>query len=205
MLQIIYASAATAPMGSADLDALLAQARDCNLRSDVTGMLLYDDGSFLQVIEGPDGAVSSLYERIRHDSRHDRIRLLSTKTVAFREFGDWAMAYARPEGAEAAGEGFLDYEGEDEQLGFDTSEAAQLLNLFHEGLLRQAADVHPGQCTITIKARDPRERQRNYLLNLGRALALAAPEISIGVVTPDGTQINYNLHRDLEKGEAELF
>lgn len=207
MLQIIYASAATAPMSDEDLGALLAQSRDKNAHHDITGMLVYDNGSFLQVIEGPEDEITPLFARIQQDERHDRVRMLSTKAVTEREFGDWAMAYARPDGAAGADDGYLEYEAAHDQLGFDTSEAGHLLSLFQDGLLHQGDDAGAGLVTVTIEAgsRNASAKQRNYLLSLGRALAIAAPDMTVGVVTHDGDRINYNLHRDMEKGEAELF
>jgi hypothetical protein len=204
MLQIIYASAATAAFSEDQLDALLAQSRLNNGRLDITGMLVYDRGSFLQVIEGPEAELTPLFERIRQDPRHERIRVLSTKSIAIREFGEWCMAYARA-GGDSGEEAYMGFDAADEQFGFDATEAAHLLSLFHDGLLHQADENPNGQVSVTITARDGGTQPRNYLLSLGHALALAAPDITIGVVTRDGERINYNLHRDLEQGEAELF
>ena len=53
MIQLAYVSNASRLMSSASLSMLLRQARASNKRHDITGMLLYKDGSFLQVLEGP--------------------------------------------------------------------------------------------------------------------------------------------------------
>ncbi|RAU20053.1 hypothetical protein CU669_20470 [Paramagnetospirillum kuznetsovii] len=163
MLQIIYASATVAPMSDDELGALLAQSRDKNAHDDITGLLVYENGSFLQVIEGLEDRVSPLFDRIKLDPRHNRVRLLPTKNVAEREFGDWVMAYARPHGAADADDGYLDY-ATDDQLGFDTSEAGHLLSLFRDGLLRQGQNEMTGMVTVTFKARRANVgvRQQNW-------------------------------------------
>ena len=57
MLQLIYASAATVRFSVADLKHLLAIARANNESLGVSGMLVFQEGSFLQIIEGEDDAV----------------------------------------------------------------------------------------------------------------------------------------------------
>ena len=52
MICLIYASSATKAMSQDELKALLAKARTNNQRDNITGMLLYNDGNFLQVLEG---------------------------------------------------------------------------------------------------------------------------------------------------------
>ena len=70
VLQLGYASAATVEFSDDDLRELLAKSRSNNMAAGITGMLLYHEGSFLQVLEGPSEAVEHLYARIRRDKRH---------------------------------------------------------------------------------------------------------------------------------------
>jgi hypothetical protein len=63
--QVLYHSSATQPPGEADLRALLAQAQDHNARHQITGLLLYSAGRYVQVLEGNQTDVESLYARIR--------------------------------------------------------------------------------------------------------------------------------------------
>ena len=71
MFQLIYASAAVKPFTPQELTVLLAKARKKNSSMDISGMLLYHAGSFLQVLEGPDDAVATAaqHARPRHHSR----------------------------------------------------------------------------------------------------------------------------------------
>jgi len=70
---------------------ILAISRRNNATAGVTGLLLYDGKRFLQALEGSEAAVSTTYERIKLDTRHRGIVLLSSKVVEARSFGDWSM------------------------------------------------------------------------------------------------------------------
>jgi blue light- and temperature-responsive anti-repressor len=53
LLQVTFSSMASAPFSGASLLALLSRARQHNMILGVRGLLLYRDGRFLQVLEGP--------------------------------------------------------------------------------------------------------------------------------------------------------
>ena len=100
--QIIYSSRASGPMGAAELEQILADAREGNEARDVTGALVFADGVFVQVLEGEREVVRNLAERIRADSRHDSMKIFYQREVGERAFGDWRMAYLTPDTAELA-------------------------------------------------------------------------------------------------------
>ena len=58
--RMVYVSAATAPLDADALLALLTRARDKNQRLGITGLLLYRDGDFIQLLEGEREAVANL-------------------------------------------------------------------------------------------------------------------------------------------------
>lgn len=93
MLSVVYVSSATAPFSEAELVELLAHSREKNRRLDVTGMLLYHDGNFIQVLEGPAGAVQQLYDTIGADPRHRGVIRLLTRNIEEREFPESAMGF----------------------------------------------------------------------------------------------------------------
>ncbi|MEP7187723.1 MAG: BLUF domain-containing protein, partial [Roseiflexaceae bacterium] len=61
MYYLSYASVAVTPFTSAALQALLLTSRRNNMQLGITGMLLYKDGEFMQVLEGEQAAVQALY------------------------------------------------------------------------------------------------------------------------------------------------
>lgn len=90
LLQMTYTSSATQPMNGRELLALLERARTSNQARGITGMLLYMDGNFIQVIEGESVVVRELHHRIARDLRHHGMVALMTRTVTNRAFPDWA-------------------------------------------------------------------------------------------------------------------
>ena len=93
VFQLGYASAASRPFSDDELIELLAKARANNQRLGVTGMLLYHEGSFLQVLEGRRKTVEALYEVIAADPRHTDAMLLFRQDDDQRRFEDWTMGF----------------------------------------------------------------------------------------------------------------
>ena len=94
MLRIFYISAATRFATARELDDILAVSRERNLADQITGLLLYHDGSFAQILEGPDEAVRNCFERIKADDRHVGCRKLLEEEIEERYFNDWSMGCA---------------------------------------------------------------------------------------------------------------
>lgn len=80
-------------MNDGELSELLNVSRQNNLLKNITGMLLYGEGSFIQVLEGPSTDIESTYAVIQSDNRHKNVtRILSGKLRA-RNFPDWKMGF----------------------------------------------------------------------------------------------------------------
>ena len=101
MHQLVYVSAASWAMSNDDLNGILDASRRNNGRDGVTGMLLYIDGGFLQVLEGPKAAVERIFAHIRRDSRHNALRVLIEQETDERQFGGWSMGFERLEPGQA--------------------------------------------------------------------------------------------------------
>jgi DNA gyrase inhibitor GyrI len=81
-----------------ELGALFSEARSNNKKQQITGALLTSGDCFVQVLEGEETAVRSLFSRIETDPRHDSVSLLETQPVDGRVFSRWAMAKVSEEG-----------------------------------------------------------------------------------------------------------
>ncbi len=92
ILTVIYHSAAIPGLSSFDVDEILTASRVRNRQNAVTGMLLLENGRFLQALEGPEVEVRALMARIAEDPRHEHVRVLVEEFQAARRFPDWAMA-----------------------------------------------------------------------------------------------------------------
>ena len=94
LIHIVYSSASEVEFTSAELLELLRIAREKNAKAAVTGILLYYNRSFFQVLEGPEAAVKSIYEKISKDSRHAKMLKIIEEPVENRAFQSWTMGYA---------------------------------------------------------------------------------------------------------------
>lgn len=97
---ILYWSRAVQPMTDGALLELLSVARAANAKAGLTGMLLYKDGCFLQLLEGYMKELDQVFERIEADSRHTSLTVLRTEygprqftgwTMGFRNLTDWRL------------------------------------------------------------------------------------------------------------------
>jgi hypothetical protein len=90
MHRLSYHSHALAT-GPAALDALYAESVAFNAKADITGVLLFLDGGFAQILEGDQAAITRLYDRITRDPRHDHVTLDYVITTEGRLFPYWSM------------------------------------------------------------------------------------------------------------------
>ncbi|WP_426061239.1 BLUF domain-containing protein [Hymenobacter sp. B1770] len=92
--QLLYRSHATTAPTPADLQHLLDQARAHNAGAQLTGLLVYRDGRYVQLLEGPQHEVRALYACILRDPRHTRVVTLSEGLEPARLFPSWRMGLA---------------------------------------------------------------------------------------------------------------
>jgi len=64
-----------------------------NTKTGVTGLLLYHDGNFMQLLEGDTSQVMATFDRIKKDPRHTGCITLVNEPVSERLFSDWSMAF----------------------------------------------------------------------------------------------------------------
>ncbi len=73
------------------LRAILSVSRKNNEAADVTGYLIFDGDSFIQVLEGPRAALEATMARISVDDRHRDVSVLGTQPAEDRMFREWKM------------------------------------------------------------------------------------------------------------------
>jgi FAD-dependent sensor of blue light len=93
LYSLVYTSKAVRDYDHNDLLSLLLNSRTRNERLDITGLLLYADGRFVQVLEGEEETVLSLFNDIINDSRHFNVRTLTENNIDKRMFPSWTMGY----------------------------------------------------------------------------------------------------------------
>jgi len=93
MMRLIYMSSAVKLFSPEELENMLEGHRQKNLKAGITGLLLYKDGNFLQVLEGETAVVDDLFAKIQRDPRHRQIKMFFRESVPAREFPNWSMAF----------------------------------------------------------------------------------------------------------------
>ena len=93
MYYIIYLSAGVNWFTQAELEALLAISNTQNRLNNITGLLLYADGNFIQLLEGDEATVKAVYKKISSDQRHKGVTHIASGNLAARNFPDWAMGF----------------------------------------------------------------------------------------------------------------
>jgi hypothetical protein len=94
MKNTIYLSTALNLLNDEQLIDILNSSRENNLIRNVTGVLLYSDGTFIQVLEGDNGDVDAIFSKIEADRRHKNIFTLSNASINERNLPDWSMGFS---------------------------------------------------------------------------------------------------------------
>jgi hypothetical protein len=136
---VAYASAASIPFSGQALGDLLLAARSKNSRLGLTGMLIFHQDSFFQVLEGPSATIDGLYERICADERHTKIVKLIQEPIEKRSFSGWTMGLGQPDRDElGAIPGLNDFFRQGSCLWeLEPGRARTLLNAFRDGRWRR--------------------------------------------------------------------
>lgn len=137
MFRIVYVSSAIEEFSKADLLELLELARRKNASADITGMLLYKAGNFMQVLEGEKASVEALYQKIARDARHDGCFLLLEEEADSRMFEDWSMGFRDLDDAALSAlpgySPFMNLPLTDASFVKRPSDCMQLLSMFRRG------------------------------------------------------------------------
>lgn len=139
LIHCVYASAATSDFQAAELTQLLQVARENNAKLGLTGMLLYAEGSFFQVLEGPVDVVEALYAKIELDPRHEQVTMVIKEPIPKRQFDAWTMGFYKISRKELAGlAGVNDFFGRNGTLfTVNAGRANKLLVAFRDGQWRK--------------------------------------------------------------------
>jgi hypothetical protein len=132
MLQMLYVSGASHPMTHADIEDILEVSRRNNERDGITGMLLWADGVFIQILEGEPDKVQALAAQIRGDARHRNFMVVLEQHADRRMFSDWSMGYKQIDAGNAAD--------------------AQLFQISREALAKRMSDHDGGLFLDTVLA-----------------------------------------------------
>jgi hypothetical protein len=94
LIQLIYSSVPTIPIGTREMIDILEPSQQRNRGDGITGLLAFSGQAFLQLLEGDEAKVSAAFRRIAGDPRHRDVHVLGRLPVAARAFADWDMGFA---------------------------------------------------------------------------------------------------------------
>lgn len=94
MKNIVYVSTAVKLMHENQLLDILHSSRLHNAALHISGVLLYSEGTFIQVLEGKDSVIDALYSRIKADQRHKNVVKLIDEPISEKSFSQWLMGFA---------------------------------------------------------------------------------------------------------------
>lgn len=72
---------------------ILSVSQQNNQAAGITGALIFNNGFFGQILEGPKTAVEETFERIQNDDRHHDVSLLDAKPIDTLSFESWSMGF----------------------------------------------------------------------------------------------------------------
>lgn len=93
MYQLLYTSKAVSPFKDDEVSKLLEIARRNNAEKSITGMLLYCNGNFIQLLEGEEEQLAELFKVISNDPRHTEVNKVIENKIQRPQFPDWSMGY----------------------------------------------------------------------------------------------------------------
>lgn len=154
LIHVIYSSTAIGQLSEPELAELLRVSRWNNEQAGITGMLLAVDGTYFQVLEGPESAVDEFFARIGSDPRHSRIVSIIRERIFARSFSAWSMGLltATPEEVMRTADlnDFFDAASCVEQI--DGGRAKKLLFAFRSGRWRARLDTPRSQAFVAPRA-----------------------------------------------------
>ena len=136
MFSLVYVSSATRLFTPEELRELLKVSRSNNTALGISGMLLYKAGNFIQVLEGDEAVVQSVYGKIARDPRHRGCLVLIRQHQARRNFEQWSMGFVNVDNADTRSlpgyDEFMNVSFLDRRFAADPSQAHKLLLSFRQ-------------------------------------------------------------------------
>ena len=93
MLQLLYSSTPTFPVGDVTDDEIFAASLANNPRQRITGFLARAEFHFFQYIEGPSEEIRTLFAKIEADPRNTKLKLKMQEEEQTRIFSDMRVGY----------------------------------------------------------------------------------------------------------------
>ena len=91
---ICYLSSANYTLNIQDLENIFKITLKNNIQNSISGILIYAEGNFLQVLEGEELALKALFQKIKSDKRHHNLITLLSKKNKDRIFESYQSGFS---------------------------------------------------------------------------------------------------------------
>jgi hypothetical protein len=89
--QLVYVSNRNTNCTTGEIEKILASCKQNNPPLNITGVLLYSEAKFIQLVEGEAKVIMSLYDKIKSDPRHSNAMMISYNPIKEKSFPSWHM------------------------------------------------------------------------------------------------------------------
>lgn len=159
LLRLVYVSTARSGLAPADIEGILNASQSNNDERRITGYLVHNGSSFMQLIEGPAGEVDEIYRRILSDTRHSGVVRIQAEWCRGRAFPDWSMNYFRVDRPGSVGAMIAQRDDPVDSL-MAADAPRDLIHLFSK-FIQQSEYGVPDDCLPHLAGRAPRGRQQD--------------------------------------------
>jgi len=90
---LCYISSEKKELKEEDLVRLLSGCREYNQNNDITGVMLYFEGHFVEFMEGEKEALHARFKGISSDKRHKSVFKITESSTEKRKFSNWTMSF----------------------------------------------------------------------------------------------------------------
>ncbi len=96
LFHLVYVSRTTKAFLEHDIENIVHVSQRNNRRLDITGILAFGNGRFMQFLEGSEIDVIQIFSIIKQDLRHHNIDVIRRGNIPRRQFSDWHMRLTYP-------------------------------------------------------------------------------------------------------------
>ena len=93
LYNLCYVSSAKSTLSETDIEHLFRVNKRNNTSLGISGILVYSNGNFLQILEGEKQKIETLFAKISRDKRHSHIIELISTPIEERIFDDYELGF----------------------------------------------------------------------------------------------------------------
>lgn len=90
---LCYVSSARKSLSNTDINHLFTVNKRNNIDLDISGILIYNNGNFFQILEGEKSKLDHLFSKINDDERHYNVIKLINSTIDNRIFKEYNSGF----------------------------------------------------------------------------------------------------------------